>query len=308
VEVVPVRRDGRQIATVQGISYARRDTTENLARRLARPEGPGLHVGVLHCNVEGGTGGHANYAPCSLDDLRATRLDYLALGHVHERRILAEGSGPKEPWIVYPGNTQARSPRHGELGAKGAYVVEVQGGRVLAPEFVACDRVRFVELRCAIDQLADLAELEAELRELAGAARDDAEGRSIIVRAELAGRGELHRDLARPGAVDDLLAHLRERAGQLEPFCWWDSLRDSSSPPTDVADLAQRGDFAADLLEVAAALESDASSLDALIDGLVTGAPRPLQLLLDQLGSDSDRRGTLLATARSLALDELGGP
>ena len=35
-----------------------------------------------------------------------------------------------EPWVVYPGNLQARSPKPSEQGAKGAYVVTVSAGRV----------------------------------------------------------------------------------------------------------------------------------------------------------------------------------
>ena len=38
---------------MQGISYATAETTENLALRLTRPAGEGLHVGLLHCNVQG---------------------------------------------------------------------------------------------------------------------------------------------------------------------------------------------------------------------------------------------------------------
>ena len=43
---------------------------------------------MLHCSVEGSPT-QDRYAPCSLDDLRAAGLDAWALGHVHERRILA---------------------------------------------------------------------------------------------------------------------------------------------------------------------------------------------------------------------------
>lgn len=308
VDVVAVERDGVQLATVQGISYAQRDTTENLARRFSRPPGPGVHLGLLHCNVEGAPSGHANYAPCTLGDLRATRLDYLALGHVHERRVLAEGTGPGDPWVVYPGNTQARSPRHSETGAKGAYVVEVRDGRVLAPEFVACDRVRFAELACEISELSDLGELEAELRELAERAQRDAQSRSVIVRAAFTGRGGLHGDLSRPGVLDELLAHLRDRSPESEPFCWWDSIHDESIAPGEVEELLGRGDFAADLLEIVAAVEEEGADLEALIASIVGEAPRSLQLALDRLATEPQRRLALLGTARQLALDQLGEP
>src|SRR5262249_37436612 len=101
----------------------RRDEHDNLALRFA-PGGDGLQVGLLHCNA--GDAAHAAYSPCTVEQLHERGLDYWALGHVHERRVLA-----REPsFIAYPGNLQGRSPRASERGAKGALVVRVAGGRV----------------------------------------------------------------------------------------------------------------------------------------------------------------------------------
>ena len=145
VAVVPVYRDNKQIATVQGISFTSRATTENLTLKLHRPESDGVHIGLLHCNLSGGSGAHANYSPCSIDDLERTGLDYLALGHVHQRQVIGPRHGADRPWIVYPGNSQARSPKASERGAKGAVVGHVRSGTVSDVEFVACDGVRFDE-------------------------------------------------------------------------------------------------------------------------------------------------------------------
>ncbi|MGO9560026.1 MAG: metallophosphoesterase family protein, partial [Acidimicrobiales bacterium] len=57
VECMPVARDGQVIATVQGISYGRREVTENLALRFSRPTSEGLKIGLLHCNVAGAPDG-----------------------------------------------------------------------------------------------------------------------------------------------------------------------------------------------------------------------------------------------------------
>ncbi|HVB04911.1 MAG TPA: DNA repair exonuclease [Acidimicrobiales bacterium] len=302
VTVVPVMHDGAQIATVQGISYARRDTAENLARLLTRPDGDGVHIGLLHCNVEGAPGGHANYAPCTLDDLRATRLDYLALGHVHERRILA-GPGAGDPWVVYPGNSQARSPRASERGAKGAVVVEVRDSVVLEPEFVACDQVRFAEVAVDVAEFSEFGGLASELAALAEEARAAADGRSVVLRGVLGGRGGLHRDLARPGLLDELLRHLRDGSGALNPFVWWDAIVDESAAETEVE--AGRGDFADDLLAIAAALEDE--HLAAALAALAGEAPRPLRRPIDELLATREQRESLLAAASRLALSELGG-
>jgi exonuclease SbcD len=82
-----VVRRGREIARVYGISYPRREVSENYALRFRRDSKAPFAVGVLHCNV-GGVTGHENYSPCQLSDLLQSRFDYWALGHVHTRRVL----------------------------------------------------------------------------------------------------------------------------------------------------------------------------------------------------------------------------
>ena len=89
---------------------------ENLSLGFRKHPGDPFTVGVLHCNV-GGDVRHANYAPCSLADLEASGIDYWALGHVHEPRILRA----ENPAIVYSGCAQGRNPR--EAGARGCFVV-----------------------------------------------------------------------------------------------------------------------------------------------------------------------------------------
>lgn len=307
-----VARDGRVIATVQGVSYATARTTENLALRLSRPGGSArrgvvepLHVGLLHCNVAGAPGGHADYSPCSLADLRATRLDYLALGHVHQRSVLAEGSGPGDPWVVYPGNTQAHSWRAGEQGAKGAYVVHVEGGRVARLEFVACDQVRFDELDCPIGDLGDLGALADRLGRFADEAAGRAGDRLVVLRARLVGSGELHGELARAGVLEELLAHLRDEALSSRPARWWDSIRDASGSPLDPAELAGRGDFASDLLELTRSLLGDDEAASSFATAALSGLPRALAQRAGELLADPARRGELIGRAARRALDEL---
>ncbi|HTW99837.1 MAG TPA: DNA repair exonuclease, partial [Acidimicrobiales bacterium] len=322
VEVVPVLRAGEVIATVQGISFATRSTTENLALRLRRPDRPGrgrleatagdgagrcspVHVGLLHCNVEGSPGEHADYSPCTLSDLRATKLDYLALGHVHQRSVLAEGAGPGDPWVVYPGALQAHSWRAGERGAKGAYVVHVEGGAISHLEFVPCDQVRFDEVACRLEGLSELGEVADLLSRFADEASRRAEGRALVLRAELCGAGPLHCELARPGVRDDLLSHLRDEARGRPSLCWWDSLRDTSTAPRDLALLAGRGDFAADLLEVGRAALEDAALGEALAGHALSGLPRQLAQRVGELLGEPSRRAELLGRAAERALDEL---
>src|SRR3546814_6974179 len=77
---------------------------------------------MLHTALAGRKG-HADYAPCSLDDLKAKQYDYWALGHVHQHEIVCEA-----PHVVFPGNIQGRTIR--ETGPKGAVIVTVEDGQV----------------------------------------------------------------------------------------------------------------------------------------------------------------------------------
>src|SRR5665213_485886 len=299
--VVEVTRGGRRIATVQGISYATAETTENLSRHFSRPAGDGLHVGVLHCNVQGVAEGYANYSPCTIADLRATGLDYLALGHIHQRRVL-HGGVNESPWIVYPGNSQARSPRHSEQEAKGAYVVHVEDSSVTSLEFVACDQIRYVELTVSIDDCDDLGELSELLEHHSREALARADGRSIVARARLSGRGRLHSDLLREDIVDQLLTSLRERSPK-RPFCWWDSIRDDTSPTIDLDEIRRRGDFAADLLSVADEVMSEDSVAKELLAQLRGNVPSRFLDVFDAIVEDDERLTALLDHGRHIALD-----
>ena len=314
VQAVPVEIDGIPLATVQGISFAQRSERENLALRFAHSAGPGIQVGLLHCNVGGAALGYDDYSPCTLEDLRGVGLDYWALGHVHTRMILAGRQDSDEPWVVYPGNLQARSPKASERGPKGAVVVHVRGGRVADVEPVSCDVVRFDLVEIDVAEMADLAELRTRL---ASAARDrlaSADGRSLVLRGLLVGQGELNFDLRRPGSVDDLLDALREDFADGDPFCWWASIDDRSRPAIDL-DAARAGsDFAADLIaladELRRCLEAEETMVAELAAALSEGLPGPLraQRALERLlDSPSLPPGELVDRALLLALGELEG-
>lgn len=230
--------DGATVA-VHGISYATRHTEDNLAARFVRHPGADVQIGVLHTNV-GDVPGHGNYAPCSIGDLASVGLDYWALGHVHDRRVLA---GP-DPWVVYPGNTQGRHAGASERGRKGAVVVTVgDDAGVGEPEFVALDVLRFVSLELHIDDLADPGELTDELSRRCTQLRADHDGRALVVRTALRGSGRLHDRLADPAVRADILDALRAEWLGRTPVVWWDAFEDLTTGAVDIGELAGRDDF-----------------------------------------------------------------
>lgn len=299
VTTVPVEAGGRTLATVSGISYPCRDVTENLARRFSRPAGPGFHIGLLHATV-GPHAEHATYAPCTMDDLRAAGLDYWALGHIHRRQVVHGGA----PWVVYPGNLQGRSPKASERGAKGAYVVEVRNGIAGPPSFAACDRVRFEDVRVPIDALANgLVGVRAALEDAAAATSASAQGRSVVLRGVLEGRGPAHGDLRRPGVLGELLDDLRAMEPMTLPFTWWTALEDRTAAALDLEAIRARGDFTSELLAVGDELAADPEQRRQLAAGWFGDLPLDLRRLLERVPEGVDT--ALWEDAAAMALDLL---
>jgi DNA repair protein SbcD/Mre11 len=299
-----IRRDGAVLARVQGISYPRREVPESLVPRFAKPAGGGLSVGVLHCNV-GSSPGHAEYSPCTLADLGEVGLGYWALGHVHRHAVLAGGAG--EQWVVYPGNTQGRSVHPVERGAKGAVVVDVAGGSVTAATHVPCDSVRFEQVNVSIAEVRDVAEV-CELLAATGESRlAEAEGRSLVLRAVLTGRGRAHSALTRPGATEAVLRELRSEADSGTPFLWWTSVLDATNPTLERASIRGRGDFCADVVALSDRLAGDDTQLELLFEKAGDDQmPLALRDLARTVPLGPLERQALLDEATDRALDLLG--
>ena len=254
-EEVEVRRDGQLLCRVQGLSYPEAEVRENLSTRFRRTA-PDFTVGLLHANL-GGVEGHANYAPCTVEDLGARGLDYWALGHVHTRAEYALAGGAV---AVYPGNPQGRHVN--EPGERGCVLVEVEEGRTRR-RFVPVDRVRWHRLEVSLTGLGALEALVAAVTEQVDTScAEELEGHAV--RLTLTGRGPLHRELSQPEALGQLEAELREQLSRRHPPVLLESLRDASRPEVDVETVRLSGGFTGTLLAEAEALAGDARALAAL--------------------------------------------
>ncbi len=257
VTAQPVERNGETISHVYGISYATQEVRENLAKRFRRTEDGPFAIGLLHCNVGDDTG-HEPYAPCNLQDLTRAGMDYWALGHVHNHRILSI----RDPMIVYPGNPQGRNPR--ELGARGCYVVEVDETGHPTAQFVAVDTVCWLWESVPIGELGTDEELVSVVERTCQRMREEAEGRSVVGRLSLTGRGPAYTSLARPGFVTGLLESIRETEGADDPFVWIERLEVDTRPPLDLEARRAGQDFVADLLTLTEGYRWDPEHLQSL--------------------------------------------
>ena len=309
VEIVPVLRDDVEVARVHGRSYPRSAVMENYAAGFrAAPDAP-FSIGLLHTNV-GDRPGHANYAPCSVDDLRASGMDYWALGHIHQPgQVLAD------PPAYYCGIPQGRDP--GELGARGCYVVDVDEARRVTARFVATDVVRWQPIDVDIGTLADDEALRRACREAVAGALDEADGRTLVVRLRLVGRGALHPTVRRAGYLDDLRLLLDEERSQTAPFAWVESIRDATRPEVDLDARRDAPDFVGDFLRTVAAARRGERTTDpeeherwmATLRGAVAPlfdeSQRGRRLLRDVRPEDADLTTELLDEAEALGIELL---
>ncbi len=257
-EWMNVEFDGELLASVQGMSYPTQEVTDNLAIQFSAPQSDVFSIGLLHANVGGNTA-HAPYAPCTVEELSQTGIDYWALGHVHTRQTLKRSN----PVIAYPGNTQGRHPN--ETGARGALVVNVDGSGQATTEFASLDVVRWERDELDISNLESLDQLDSAVRQHTDNLSVQAEGRDVVCRINLVGRGPLHEQLQREGEIDDLIERARTAwSGSESPWVWTDKIINSTRPSMDVEDRAKQDDFLGAALSRTIGYKSDKSELEKL--------------------------------------------
>ncbi|HWV38024.1 MAG TPA: DNA repair exonuclease [Vulgatibacter sp.] len=294
VRSIPVERGGARIATVHGISFSTREEKTNLARLFRRGPEPGVHVGVLHCNVDGQPG-HDPYAPCSRADLEAAGLDYWALGHVHTRATLLDG----RTWAQYPGNLQGRSFKPSEQGPKGAVLVHVEDDSVRGVEFLPLAPIVFSSVEVDVAGHTDLPSVQGALVDAALREAEVPGCEGLLLRARLTGRGPLHHELGR--RWDELREALNEETASRTPWIRWERLTRDTRPEVNRDRIAERDDLAGEILRRIDALVRDPEAMKNLaleVDGKLRGPS--LAKVVDPLGLEE-----LEALLREVELDAL---
>ena len=260
-EAAPVFEDDPQRAVVHGISYPTRDVYDNLALRAGRVDPNTFSIGLMHANVDGNAD-HALYAPCSLADLVFSGISYWALGHVHTRQVLSDRS----PTVVYPGNSQGRHPN--ETGARGVYLVEVDADGTVNLDFRAVDTVRWERRTLDISGMETDQDLHDRLHQSMEDTLAESEGRSVVLRITLTGRGGTHSALRQPNFIQDLTEDLTREWSERSPFAWCERIEDETAPPFNRAERVAGSDFLAEVLKTADHAKEDPDMLARMRGGL----------------------------------------
>lgn len=172
--------------------------------------------------------------PGSLADLEGAlaadgpKASYWALGDQPEpsRRGFS-------PWIVEAGSLQGRAPTAGERGAHGAMFVEAEGGRVLAVDHVAADRVRYAQLELTPKFTTDEALLSHQVMDELNRLRATHAGRALLV--DVVFKPADHGSLPVFSRADaaSLLSRLRVETESWDPFVWCSDLTFAPQHPLD---------------------------------------------------------------------------
>ncbi len=209
---------------VHGQSFRKPSISENIALHYPEPRDDCFNVGLLHTSLTGAEG-HADNAPCSLEQLVAKGYDYWALGHVHAPSIRHEN-----PHVVYSGVLQGRHIR--ETGPKGAMLVSVENGAVTDVEPLPVDVVRWRVVsvpatgRCSLHDLVDA--LRTRLEE---AVLEEDGTRLVACRILFTGRTEAHYTAL--SSQERLLEEARAAAEGLgEERAWIESVVLDTEPPS----------------------------------------------------------------------------
>lgn len=299
VEGKPVFPHEPERAMVYGISYPKRNVSENLSLRFAKTKSE-FSIGLLHANVGKNTE-HDSYAPCTVDDLVRTDINYWALGHVHTRQILHE----RDPVVVYPGNTQGRHSN--EPDSHGVYLVDVDERGTPRLEFREVDEVLWKTFLLDIGELDKVQDLINAISNKVGSALDASGGRHVIVRIELTGRGRLHRTLSQEG-TDGILEQINKSYASLRPWIWCDNISLNTASPIDREKIAQQDDFTGYLAHLTTDLRTNQAELDKLKSSLqelyLKSNASPY---LRRYMPSGDKLQELLAAAEDECLAELVG-
>ena len=241
---------------LHGQSFKERNVTDNLVLSYPEPITGMFNIGVLHTGL-GGMGGHANYAPCSLNDLINKGYHYWALGHVHQAQVLHE-----RPHIVFPGNLQGRHVR--ETGAKGASFVTVENNEIVDLMSLYSDVVRWAILEVDAKNVTNIGEVIDRVRDaIEQEVTTLADGRLLACRVQLRGRTEIHGELL--AKEDHLLAETRACAlGLGGDIAWVERVTVSTESVLSPEILVEREDAVGELQRLLGEAGSDADLLRTL--------------------------------------------
>ena len=140
---------------IHGAAFTGPEQAAGQLTGFAAPEDGKVHIGLLHGEVDPA---EDRYGPIRREEIAASGLHYLALGHIHKR---GEPRTAGRTVYAWPGCPEGRG--FDELGEKGVYQGTVSDDGRVSLEFVPLARRRYEILEVDITGREPLAAIEASL-------------------------------------------------------------------------------------------------------------------------------------------------
>lgn len=225
-----------------GVSYHKRAVYEDLTQKL-KGSPDKFSIGIVHCDVDGDE--RSPYSPCRSTEMVGRNIDYWALGHKHNAQIIS-----KDPYIVYPGNTQGRNSR--ETGEKGAFLVTVSDRKVVRIEFFETSQIIWKDVDVQIGTNTTVQQLIDDIKSKCRP--------GSFIRVSITGTGRLDAFLrtndepTKDGDVRSKESFIAMVEAQTECKC--SSVEIHTSPNIDLKKRSESGDFVAAVIDYGFNLES----------------------------------------------------
>ena len=273
-----------------GVSYHKRTSFEDLTAGIkGNPDI--FSIGIVHCDVDGDE--RSQYSPCKSSDLASRNIDYWALGHIHKAQIIS-----KDPYIVYPGNTQGRSFR--ETGDKGAFIITVSDRKVVRTEFFETARIKWKDIDVQIGKSTTVPQLLEDIKSRAAP--------GSFIRVVITGTGKLDSFLRtndEPRKDGEIRGRDETFLGMIEAAtgCKCSALEIRTSPDIDLRSRAETGDFASAVIDYGFSIQS--ATREEIID-MICAVPAvgTLRPYFESMSSDELR--DVVEDSMKLILAKLG--
>jgi DNA repair exonuclease SbcCD nuclease subunit len=288
--------DGKTVA-IQGISFATKKTTENLAKKFVNTNNTAdLSVGLLHGTL-GSSSKHEDYAPFSLDDVLDKDIDYWALGHIHQPQVIRKNN----PNVIYSGNSQGRD--FGETGQRGCVLVEAKSSSEIETEFKPTQEVRFERISVDLSNLENINSIPEQINERLEKLDSFDPGVSYMLRVNLTGKTHLHSQLNKEGKIEELVEFFNEGQLDQDNFCWVEQIKLNTKPNLDLNQIKQQNDFSAEVVKKLERLSEHNSQLEKKVEQINNEFNSKAKRELDKLNISDQKE--ILAQAKWKLLDQL---
>ena len=220
--------EGEKVA-VSGFSYDKRWVEKDcLAYYPKKNPEVDFHIGMLH-GEQYQKSGDNHYAPFTLDDIKRTGYDYMALGHIHKRQKILD-----DPLTYYSGSMQGLNRK--ETGEKGYTLVELAKGTHAKVSFQSVAPIVWVNMRLPLTDMKQLDDLSIKIDEIVNSFIE--KDYDILLSLSLIQANDNSNDLLEEIEINDLLLSLQERYQDSSVFIY--RIKTNYIDKTALTDLAKQ--------------------------------------------------------------------